>query len=246
MSTINEKFKERLKYLNNNSKISPPTNIKPDTFNKYLRGDRFPSAENLEIIKEHYHVSYSYLFGEFDNDDLKTTKESIVLGLDKDIIDKLNNIQKTNDKITRENKNYAINTFLREIDFNLFGMFLSFPSYKNDNISSENYYKYYAKFFETDIPKQIISCIRENNELSSYKINRQVTNLCEKARKTKKCVDIFELNLEAKEKQEEERLQSEIVSYYSSNEEDFNDNMIDYTKLGINDLIYKRKKNVLI
>lgn len=244
MSTISDKFKERLNYLNDNSKISPPQSIKGDTFNKYLRGERFPNLENLEIIKEHYHVSYSYLFGEFDNDDLETTKTSIILGLDNDVIKKLSAIQKSDDKIARKNKMFAINTFLRELDFNTLGKILVFPSYNNKNISSNDYYNSYARFFETDIPQQLISYLRENNELSSYRIYKQVSNLCEMARKSKECVDVFKMNLEAKERLDNERIQAIIDSYSSFNNEDFNNDNIDYTKDDINKLIENRKEKI--
>ena len=43
-----------------------------DTFNKYLRGDRFPSAENLEIIKEQLKQMENGDFTEEDIDNAKT------------------------------------------------------------------------------------------------------------------------------------------------------------------------------
>lgn len=243
MSTINDKFKERLNYLNTNSKINPPKEIKKDTFNKYLRGERFPTADNLEIIKEHYHVSYSYLFGEFDNDELKTAKESIALGLDKDIIEKLNEIQTSDNEYLRNNKNFAINMFLRYIDFNILGNLLSFPSYKSKNITSEEYYNEYRRFFKSSYSRELKQQINENDEKLNYRVYKLINNLCEKTRRSKSCVDVFKKNIVTNELNEDEFFKSIECDYYQYEYD--NDNYdIDDDKIEFDKLIEDRKKEI--
>ena len=244
MSIINEKFKERLNYLNVNSKISPPDKIKKDTFNKYLRGERFPNAENLEIIKEHYHVSYSYLFGEVDNDDLVRTKESIMLGLDKDIIEKLNKIQRVDTKNLRNNKNYAINTFLRNIDFKVLGNLLSFPSYKNKNISSKEYYDNYSHFFKTSSSLELQQLIKENDEMLNYRIYKLISNLCEKTRRSKSCIDIFKENIIAEGLIDNEYFKSIEYDFYQSEYDNYNNDDMDYQKIEMDKLIKERQEKI--
>ena len=245
MSTINDKFKERLNYLNTNSKINPPKEIKKDTFNKYLRGERFPTADNLEIIKEHYHVSYSYLFGEFDNDELKTAKESIGLGLDKDVIEKLNKIQTSDNKYLRNNKNFAINIFLKYIDFNMLGNLLTFPSYNNKNITSEEYYDEYRRFFKSSYANELKQQIKENEEKTNYKVYKLINNLCKATRKSKSCVDIFKEHIITNELNEEEFLKSIERDYYQYEyDDDDNDDSIDYEKIEFDKLIEDRKKEI--
>lgn len=233
MSTINDKFKERLNYLNTNSKINPPKEIKKDTFNKYLRGERFPIADNLEIIKEHYHVSYSYLFGEFDNDELKTAKESIALGLDKDVIEKLNEIQTSDNEYLRNNKNFAINMFLKYIDFNILGNLLSFPSYKNKNITSEEYYNEYRRFFKSSYSRELKQQINENDEKLNYRVYKLINNLCEKTRRSKSCVDVFKKNIVTNELNEDEFFKSIECDYYQydNDNDDIDDDKIEFDKL---------------
>ena len=125
------------------------------------------TSDNLEIIKEHYRVSYSYLFGEFDNDELETAKESIGLGLDKDVIEKLNKIQTSDNKYLRNNKNFAINIFLKYIDFNMLGNLLTFPSYNNKNITSEEYYDEYRRFF-----KSFLKILVNQNQIQSVHLKK--------------------------------------------------------------------------
>ena len=64
------------------------------------------------------------------------------------------------------------------------------------------------------------------------------------ARKSKECVDVFKMNLEAKERLDNERIQAIIDSYSSFNNEDFNNDNIDYTKDDINKLIENRKEKI--
>lgn len=243
MSTINDKFKERLNYLNTNSKINPPKEIKKDTFNKYLRGERFPTADNLEIIKEHYHVSYSYLFGEFDNDELKTAKESIAFGLDKDVIEKLNKIQSSDNKYLRNNKNFAINMFLRYIDFNILGNLLSFPSYKNKNITSEEYYNEYRRFFKSSSSRELKQQINENDEKLNYRVYKLINNLCEKTRRSKSCVDVFKKNIVTNELNEDEFFKSIECDYYQYEFDNDNDD-IDDDKIEFDKLIKERQEKI--
>lgn len=245
MSTINDKFKERLNYLNTNSKINPPKEIKKDTFNKYLRGERFPTTDNLEIIKEHYHVSYSYLFGEFDNDEIDGAKISIALGLDKDVIEKLSKIQTSDSESLRNDKNFAINTFLRHIDFSVLGSLLTFPSYENVNIGAKDYYKYYEDFFgggAFGLKQEII----ENNEKINYRIFSLVNTLCKETRKTKECSDLFKEKV--KEEKEREWPHSgdteDSLENYRAPEPCFDFEMIDFDKEEMDKLIEERKKEI--
>lgn len=243
MSTINDKFKERLNYLNTNSKINPPKEIKKDTFNKYLRGERFPTADNLEIIKEHYHVSYSYLFGEFDNDELKTAKESIALGLDKDVIEKLNKIQTSDNEYLKINKNFAINMFLKYIDFNILGNLLSFPSYKNRYITSEEYYNEYRRFFKSSYSRELKQQIDENNEKLNYRVYKFINILCEKTRRSKSCVDVFKKNIVTNELNEDEFFKSFECDYYQYEYDNDNDD-IDDDKIEFDKLIKERQEKI--
>ena len=90
--SLKKAFGQNLGALLEKDKNFASLDIKIDTFKKYVRGDRFPKPEIIEKIKNHYNVPYSYLFGEYDNENLNTSEISGKLGLSGKSIKKLEEI----------------------------------------------------------------------------------------------------------------------------------------------------------
>ena len=183
------------------------------------------------------------MFGEFDNDELKTAKESIALGLDKDVIEKLNKIQTSDNEYLKINKNFAINMFLKYIDFNILGNLLSFPSYKNRYITSEEYYNEYRRFFKSSYSRELKQQIDENNEKLNYRVYKFINILCEKTRRSKSCVDVFKKNIVTNELNEDEFFKSIECDYYQYEYDNDNDD-IDDDKIEFDKLIKERQENI--
>lgn len=217
--SLKNNFGERLKLLYVNDNNSQELDIKEDTFNKYIRGERFPKPDILEKIKNHYKVPYSYLFGEYDNKDLDTSEISGKLGLSNKSITKLANIRFEKNIQDRELMLYALNEIIENIDLLEFGKFLLLPNENNKNIKTENIYEYYSFFINhgqgIDDYEYVIKQINSKKNYSDYMLNKRLFELFEKVRNSKECATIFTNYIHNEIKQctfEEEKLNEFIYS----------------------------------
>lgn len=217
--SLKNNFGERLKLLYVNDNNSQELDIKEDTFNKYIRGERFPKPDILEKIKNHYKVPYSYLFGEYDNKDLDTSEISGKLGLSNKSITKLANIRFEKNIQDRELILYALNEIIENIDLLEFGKFLLLPNENNKNIKTENIYEYYSFFINhgqgIDDYEYVIKQINSKRNYSDYMLNKRLFELFEKVRNSKECATIFTNYIHNEIKQctfEEEKLNEFIYS----------------------------------
>lgn len=101
----NNKFGQRLKELrieNNETqqKASEKIGIHINTLKNYEKTGRIPNANELIKIKNHYNVSYEYLFGESNikRNDMNFIEIGKVTGLSENAIKKLSIKSKTNEK----------------------------------------------------------------------------------------------------------------------------------------------------
>lgn len=198
--SLKNNFSERLKYLYDNDENSKELDIKGDTFNKYIRGERFPKLDILEKIKNHYKVPYSYLFGEYDNKDLDTLEISDKLGLSNKSITKLAKIRFEKDIQDREFMIYALNEIIENIDLLEFGKLLLIPNKDNKYIKSK--YEYYSNY--------INHCQNEKEEeYNDFLLNKRLFQMFENIRNSQECAKIFidyidrEKNYKSKGKGEE-------------------------------------------
>lgn len=204
---LKEKFKDRLKILYAKDNDFYKLGIKDDTFNRYIRGDRFPKPEILEQIKEHYNVPYSYLFGEYDNIDLNTSEISGILGLSNKSIKKLKKITQGN-KIDKELMLFALNQLIENLDFLELGKLLLIPNEDNKYIKSDNIYEYYSFYihhgqgigsYDYDI-----RVINEKKDYNSFMLNKRLFELFEQIRHSKECAEVFMDYVDDERKQIEE------------------------------------------
>lgn len=201
MSLKND-FRERLKILYATDNNTKDLDIKEDTFNKYIRGDRFPKPDILEKIKNHYKVPYSYLFGEYDNKDLDTSEISGKLGLSNNSITKLANIRFEEDIQKRELMIYALNEIIESIDLLEFGKLLLIPNKDNEYIKSED--EYYSNY--------INHCQNEREkEYNDFLLNKRLFQMFESIRNSKECAKVFidYVNRERKTLKELENMEEE-------------------------------------
>lgn len=193
MSLKND-FGERLKFLyaTDNTK---DLDIKEDTLNKYIRGERFPKPDILEKIKNHYKVPYSYLFGEYDNRDLETSEISGKLGLSNKSITKLSKIRFENDIQERELMIYALNEIIENIDLLEFGKLLLIPNKNNKYINSEEIYEYYSDYInnchgENDYFYDFKN-IKKEQEYNDFLLNKRIFQMFENIRNSQECAKVF-------------------------------------------------------
>lgn len=201
MSLKND-FRERLKILYATDNNTKDLDIKEDTFNKYIRGDRFPKPDILEKIKNHYKVPYSYLFGEYDNKDLDTSEISGKLGLSNNSITKLANIRFEEDIQKRELMIYALNEIIESIDLLEFGKLLLIPNKDNEYIKSEDEY----------CSNYINHCQNEREkEYNDFLLNKRLFQMFESIRNSKECAKVFidYVNRERKTLEELENMEEE-------------------------------------
>ena len=181
MSLKND-FCERLKFLYANDDNFKKLDIKDDTFNKYLRGERFPKLDILEKIKNHYKVPYSYLFGEYDNKDLDTSEISGKLGLSNKSITKLAKIRFEKNIQNKEFMLYALNEIIENIDLLEFGKLLLIPNKDNKYIKLEDkYYSDYINYCQNEKEK----------EYNDFLLNKRLFQMFENIRNSKECAKIF-------------------------------------------------------
>lgn len=181
MSLKND-FSERLKFLYTNDDNFKKLDIKDDTFNKYLRGERFPKLDILEKIKNHYKVPYSYLFGEYDNKDLDTSEISGKLGLSNKSITKLAKIRFEKNIQNREFMLYALNEIIENIDLLEFGKLLLIPNKDNKYIKLEDkYYSDYINYCQNEKEK----------EYNDFLLNKRLFQMFENIRNSQECAEIF-------------------------------------------------------
>ena len=187
MSLKND-FGDRLKLLYANDDNSKDLDVKEDTFNKYIRGERFPKPDILEKIKNHYKVPYSYLFGEYDNKDLDTSE-----------ITKFNkftkNIRFEDDIQSRELMIYALNEIIENIDLLEFGKLLLIPNKENKHIKSEEIYEYYSDYVnhcrgENDYFYDLKN-IKKEKEYNDFLLNKRLFQMFESIRNSQECVKVF-------------------------------------------------------
>ena len=194
MSLKND-FSERLKFLYANDDDSKELDIKEDTFNKYIRGERFPKPDILEKIKNHYKVPYSYLFGEYDNKDLDTSEISGKLGLSNKSITKLAKIRFEKDIQDREFMIYALNEIIENIDLLEFGKLLLIPNKDNKYIKSKEIYEYYSDYInhcqgENDYFYDLKS-IKKEKEYNDFLLNKRLFQMFENIRNSQECAKVF-------------------------------------------------------
>lgn len=194
MSLKND-FGERLKLLYANDNNSEEIGIKEDTFNKYIRGERFPKPDILEKIKNHYKVPYSYLFGEYDNKDLETSEISGKLGLSNKSISKLSKIRFEKDIQDKNLMIYALNEIIENIDLLEFGKLLLIPNKDNKYIKSEEIYEYYSDYInhcqgENDYLYDLQN-IKKEKEYSDFILNKRLFQMFENIRNSQECAKVF-------------------------------------------------------
>lgn len=194
MSLKND-FGERLKFLYATDNNTKDLDIKEDTFNKYIRGERFPKPDILEKIKNHYKVPYSYLFGEYDNRDLDTSEISGKLGLSNKSITKLSKIRFEEDIQERELMIYALNEIIENIDLLEFGKLLLIPNKDNKHIKSEEIYEYYSDYInhcrgENDYFYDLKN-VKKEKEYNDFLLNKRLFQMFESIRNSKECAKVF-------------------------------------------------------
>lgn len=204
---LKEKFKERLKLLYTKDNDFDKLGIKDDTFNRYIRGDRFPKPEILEQIKEHYKVPYSYLLGEYDNVDLNTSEISGILGLSNKSIEKLKKMTQEN-KIDKELMLFALNQLVENLDFLELGKLLLIPNEDNKFIKSADIYEYYSFYIHhgqgVGSYDYDIRAINEKKDFNSFMLNKRLFELFERIRNSKECAEVFMDYVDDERKQIEE------------------------------------------
>ena len=116
-----EDLKKRLSgRINNLCKNDPNISslgIDGDTLRKYKNGQRYPQPEFLIKIKNHYDVSFSYLFGETDNKDFNSEEVSYRLGLTSKTTHKLIAMNDNDNQEERELQLFTLNQLIEDIDF---------------------------------------------------------------------------------------------------------------------------------
>lgn len=219
MSLKND-FSERLKFLYANDDNFKKLDIKDDTFNKYLRGERFPKPDVLEKIKNHYKVPYSYLFGEYDNKDLDTSEISGKLGLSNKSITKLAKIRFEENVQNREFMLYALNEIIENIDLLEFGELLLIPNNNNKYIKTEEIYEYYSDYIDHCVGEKdymnSLKRIKREQEYSDFLLNKRLFQLFENIRNSYECAKIFTNYVEKERKT--------ISDFYNCIDDNFTDN----------------------
>lgn len=199
---IDSKFKKTLNQLYSIDSTRPiPPNIKSDTFRKYLSGERFPSNQNLEIIANYYNVTYGYLFGDYDNQNLETSIISANLGISGKNIDMLQKIILQDTVLDRNIKLFAINQILSNIDFLELGNAMLYPSEDNKYMLKEELYKYYSNLLEVPYYQNVEKDIQRIRDMNDFKLNKMFFNLCDNIRNSSECIDIFKQYVKEKEKE---------------------------------------------
>lgn len=211
---IDTKFKKALNELYSVDKTRPiPPNIKSDTFSKYLNGTRFPSNQNLEIIANYYKVTYGYLLGDYDNQNLETSKISANLGLSGTNIDMLQKIVLQDSVLDRNIKLFAINQILSNIDFLELGKAMLYPSETNKNISIDELYKNYGNLLESLYYQNVKEDIQQIKDMNDFKINKMFFKLCDNVRNSSECIDVFKQYVKGKEQERIDLIASDNVEY---------------------------------
>ena len=177
--------------------------IKQDTLNKYYKGQRFPTTENLVAIKKHYNVSFAYLFGDIDNKDPNLSEIGCKLGLSQKAAKKLLSINKNKNLENKKIQLFALNQLLENIDFLELGNLLIIPNEENPNIKSEDIYAYYSIFLDyghyEDYYFSNLS-IQRKKEYDEFILNKRTFDLFKKIRNSKACANIFIEYVDNKEK----------------------------------------------
>lgn len=246
---IDSKFKKALNELYSIDKTRPiPPNIKSDTFRKYLNGERFPSNQNLEIIANYYNVTYGYLLGDYDNQNLETSKISANLGVSGKNIDMLQKIILQDTALDRNIKLFAINQILSNVDFLELGKAMLYPSENNQYILTNELYKNYSKLLESPYYQNIKKDIQQIKDMNDFKINKMFFNLCDNVRNSNECIDIFKQYVKEKEQEKIDLLASNNIEH---NDEYYNklnsmnlSNAEDTVKIQNDKFIQDRKKEL--
>ena len=193
--SLKKKFGARLKELHNANNKHNNLGIKEDSFNKYIRGDRFPKPEVLEKIKNYYNVPYSYLFGEYDNSDLDTSEISGKLCLSNKSINKLKKIRNEEDANNRNFMIFALNALIENINFLEMGKLLFIPDEMNKNINAEDIYSYYSDYInhcQGGISYRFdLNAVKNKQEYNKFLFNQKIFKLFDDISKSKECADLF-------------------------------------------------------
>lgn len=194
--TFKRKLGNRILKLNFDNEKEVPIDIKEDTLNKYIRGDRFPTIENLIKIKEYYNVPYSYLFGEIDNTNSDTTKLSCELGISEDTISRLQEIVKSDNETEKKIQLFVINQLFTKIDFLSLGKALMVPNEQNKYISSNKLYDYYLDYATncSGSDGRYRSSLYSNDKKSDYDdyvISKSLFKLFDDIRNSQECAELF-------------------------------------------------------
>lgn len=116
-----EDLKKRLSSRINNLCKNDPNisslDIGVDTLRKYKNGQRYPQPDFLVKIKNHYDVSFSYLFGETDNKDFNSEEVSYRLGLTSKATHKIIAMNDNDNQEERELQLFALNQLIENVDF---------------------------------------------------------------------------------------------------------------------------------
>lgn len=114
---LKKKLGSRVGSLCKNDPNIESLNIKSSTLDKYKGGRHFPAPDFLVKIKNHYDVSFSYLFGETDNKDFNSEEISYKLGLTSRATHKLIAMNDNDDQEERELQLFALNQLIENVDF---------------------------------------------------------------------------------------------------------------------------------
>ena len=142
---LKKKFSKRVRQLCKNDPNIENLNIKSCTLDKYKGGRHFPAPDFLVRFKNHYDVSFSYLFGETDNKDFNSEEVSYRLGLTSKATHKLIAMNDNDNQEERELQLFALNQLIENVDFlKLAELILGY----NDNDEDYNDYLINKRLFE--------------------------------------------------------------------------------------------------
>lgn len=192
---LKKKFSKRVRQLCVNDPNIENLNIKSSTLDKYKGGRHFPAPDFLVRFKNHYDVSFSYLFGETDNKDFNSEEVSYRLGLTSKATHKLIAMNDNDNQEERELQLFALNQLIENVDFLELGKLLLIPNETNKNIKSEKIYKYYSDYVTHGIGIEdyyyAINSIDKIKDYNDYLINKRLFELFEKIRNSEECANVF-------------------------------------------------------
>lgn len=114
---LKKRLSSRINNLCKNDSNISSLDIGVDTLRKYRNGQRYPQPDFLIKIKNHYDVSFSYLFGETDNKDFNSEEVSYRLGLTSKATHKLIAMNDNDNQEERELQLFALNQLIENVDF---------------------------------------------------------------------------------------------------------------------------------